>query len=79
MQHSNGHRHKTPAIARCFTFYTTVSPLRRKYIRLKIAWSIISESFGVGKPMILAETLDFQKPVTVFHRKSRVVTNAAVG
>ena len=23
---------KTPAIARCFTFYTTVSPLRRKYM-----------------------------------------------
>ena len=32
IQHSNGHRHKTPAIARCFTFYTTVSPLRRKYM-----------------------------------------------
>ena len=32
IQHSNGHRHKTPAIATCFTFYTTVSPLRRKYM-----------------------------------------------
>ena len=32
IQHSNGHRHKTPAIARCFTFYTTVSPSRRKYM-----------------------------------------------
>ena len=32
IQHSNGHRQKTPAIARCFTFYTTVSPLRRKYM-----------------------------------------------
>ena len=32
IQHSNGHRHKTHAIARCFTFYTTVSPLRRKYM-----------------------------------------------
>ena len=31
IQHSNGHRHKSPAIA-CFTFYTTVSPLRRKYM-----------------------------------------------
>ena len=29
---SNGHRHKTPAIARCFTFYTMVSPSRRKYM-----------------------------------------------
>ena len=32
IQHSNGHRDKTPAIARCFTFYTTISPLRRKYM-----------------------------------------------
>ena len=32
IQDSNDHRHKTPAIARCFTFYTTVSPLRRKYM-----------------------------------------------
>ena len=32
IQHSNGHRHKTPAIATCFTCYTTVSPLRRKYM-----------------------------------------------
>ena len=32
IQHSNGHRHKTPAIARYFTFYTTVSPPRRKYM-----------------------------------------------
>ena len=32
IQHSNGHRHKTPTIARCFTFYTTVSPLSRKYM-----------------------------------------------
>ena len=32
IQYSNGHRHKTPAIARCFTFYTTVSTLRRKYM-----------------------------------------------
>ena len=23
IQHSDGHRHKTPAIATCFTFYTT--------------------------------------------------------
>ena len=28
----NCHRHKTPAIARCFTFYSTVSPSRRKYM-----------------------------------------------
>ena len=32
IQHSNGHRRQTPAIARCFTFCTTVSPLRRKYM-----------------------------------------------
>ena len=32
IEHSNGHRPKTPAIARCLTFYTTVSPLRRKYM-----------------------------------------------
>ena len=29
--------------------------------------------------MIMAEMRDFQKPVMVFNRKSRVVSNAAVG
>ena len=53
IQHSNGHRHKTPAIATCFTFCTTVSLLRRKYmeerrervIRLNVIYNVIYNVF----------------------------------
>ena len=45
IQYSNGHRHKTPAIARCFTFYTTVSPLRWKYMEEHHGFSMAKITF----------------------------------
>ena len=92
IQHSNGHRHKTPAIARCFTFYTTVSPSRRKYMeeRRERVIRLSSDSTSFLQNCMVnyfgehwcrqandlgGNVWDFQKPVTVFHRKSRVVTN----
>ena len=40
---------------------------------LKMACSVISDSIGVGKPMILAATCEIsEKPATVTHRKSQI-------
>ena len=71
IQHSNGHRHKTPAIATCFTFYTTVSPLRRKYMEERRERVIRLCLSGLAGTYWVISTAGRKQSVKVIHQQQK--------